>query len=55
MIGQEENLAMILEFLEKGECRVLIVFSSPQGQFTLSTTFPTSTKNKVTYNEAPLI
>ena len=47
MMSQEDNVTLISDFLEKGDCRVLIVSASQQGQFVPSAEFPSSTKNKV--------
>ena len=47
MMSQEDNMVVILEFLEKGENRVLVIFTNQQGQLQPITTFPPSTKNKV--------
>lgn len=47
MMGQEENLVMVNEFLEKGDERVLVIALTPQGQLCPATTFPASSKTKV--------
>lgn len=47
MIGQEENLVMINEFLEKADQRLLVLALTPQGQIFPSNSFPTSSKTKV--------
>ena len=47
MMSQEENLVLLSEFLEKGDCRVLVVYANQQGQLTPSTSFPNTTKTKV--------
>ena len=38
---------LLSEFLEKGDCRVLVVYANQQGQLTPSTSFPNTTKTKV--------
>ena len=48
-MSQEENLVLLSEFLEKGDCRVLVVYANQQGQLTPSTSFPNTTKTKVVY------
>ena len=47
MMSQEDNLVLLSEFLEKGDCRVLVVYANQQGQLTPSTSFPSTTKTKV--------
>ena len=47
MMSQEDNLVLLSEFLEKGECRVLVVYANQQGQLMPSTSFPNTTKTKV--------
>jgi len=47
MVSQEDNLVLLSEFLEKGDCRVLVVYANQQGQLTPSTSFPSTTKTKV--------
>ena len=47
MMGLEDNVTLITEFLEKADCRVLVIAANQQGQFTPSHAFPTSTKTKV--------
>ena len=46
-MSQDENSVILMEFLEKGECRLLIIYSSPQGLLTPITTYPSTTKAKV--------
>lgn len=40
---------LLSEFLEKGDCRVLVVYANQQGQLTPSTSFPNTTKTKVVF------
>ncbi len=47
MVSQDENTVTLTEFLEKGDCRLLIVYVNSQGQLTPTTTFPGLTKAKV--------
>ena len=47
MASQDENMAVLTEFLEKGECRLLIVYGNAQGQLTPILSYPGSTKTKV--------
>lgn len=47
MASQDENMMIIIDFLEKGECRLLIIYASPQGQLIPITTYPATTKAKV--------
>lgn len=47
MANQEENLVILNDFLETADCRLLIIFSTPQGQLTPTTTYPGLTKTKV--------
>ena len=49
LISQEENLVLLNEFLEKGDCRFLCVFTNPQGQMMPTTEFPTVNKSKAIY------
>ena len=50
MMSQDENTVMLTEFLEKGESRVVIIYSNAQGQLTPITTYPITTKAKVDCN-----
>lgn len=54
MIGQEENLVMINEFLEKADQRLLVLALTPQGQIFPANSFPTSSKTKVCIHTVPL-
>lgn len=47
MISVDDNAVMFTEFLEKGDCRLLIVYVNSQGQLTPTTTYPGITKAKV--------
>lgn len=47
MISQDENMVMVMDFLEKADVKVLVIFVSQQGQLTPMNSFPTSTKQKV--------
>lgn len=47
MINQEDNLVILTEFLEKGDCRLLIIYSNIQGGLIPTTSYPTTTKTKV--------
>ena len=49
MMGLEENVMMINEFLEKPEIRLLVIFANQQGLLTPSKLFPNSTKTKAVY------
>eukprot|EP00731_Ephydatia_muelleri_P012058 Em0006g952a len=49
MMGLEENVMMINEFLEKPEIRLLVIFANQQGLLTPSKQFPNSTKTKAVY------
>ena len=49
MMSQEENMVTMSEFLERGDRRILVIYLSSNGQLTLGTTFPSSTKNKAVY------
>ena len=42
-------MVIISEFLERGDRRILVIYLSSNGQLTLGTTFPSSTKNKAVY------
>ena len=51
MISQDENLVMVMDFLEKGDIKVLVIYVNQQGQLTPMNSFPTSAKQKVQDNE----
>ena len=37
---------ILMEFLDKGECRVLVIYVNQQGQLTPINQFPSTSKNK---------
>jgi uncharacterized membrane protein YgcG len=47
MMNNNENAVMLADFLEKGACRLLIIFINPQGQLSPTTIYPGVTKSKV--------
>lgn len=47
MISQEENLVILMDFLDKGESLVLVIYVNQQGQLTPVNDFPATSKNKV--------
>lgn len=47
MASQEDNLVILMEFLDKGECKVLVIYVNQQGQLTPTNQFPSTSKNKV--------
>ncbi len=47
MYSQDENMALVTEFLEKGDCRLLIVYANTQGQLTPTLSYPGTMKAKV--------
>ena len=49
MAGQEDNLVLLSEFLEKPEKRLLVIYLASNGQLTPDTAFPSSSKNKAVY------
>ena len=49
MVSQEECLSTVVDFLEKGEHRVLVVALTPAGQLQPALQFPSSTKTKAVY------
>ena len=49
MIGSEENVMLVNEFLEKGDCRVLLITLTQAGALQPAVTFPSSLKAKGVY------
>lgn len=49
MVSLDENTVMLMEFLEKGDCRLLIIYVNSQGQLSTTTTYPGATKAKVSH------
>ena len=49
MMGLEENVTMINEFLEKPEIRLLVIYANQQSLLAPSKQFPNSTKTKAVY------
>ena len=49
MMSQEESMSQVLDFLEKGDCRVLLVVLTPAGLLQTLSQFPPSLKNKAVY------
>lgn len=47
MTSQEENSVILMDFLEKGESLVLVIYVNQQGQLTPINDFPATSKNKV--------
>lgn len=47
MISQEDNTVMLMEFLDKAESRILVIYLNQQGQLTPINQFPSTSKNKV--------
>ena len=55
MVSQEENLSLIMDFLEKREPQVLVVFLTAAGQLQPSLDFSVSTKTKAVYFAKKLV
>ena len=55
MMSQEENMSLIVDFLEKGEPQVLVVFLTTAGQLQPTLNFSVSTKSKAVYFAKRLI
>ena len=49
MLSQDEFSMILNEFLEKGDCRVLLISLTSAGQLQPSNNFPSSLKNKAVY------
>lgn len=49
MLSQDEYSVILNEFLEKGDCRVLLISLMSAGQLQPSDQFPSSLKNKAVY------
>ena len=49
MLSQDEYSIILNEFLEKGDCRVLLISLTSAGQLQPSNKFPSSLKNKAVY------
>ena len=47
MMSQEESSVMLMEFLDKGDSLILVIYVNQQGQFTPINDFPATSKNKV--------
>ena len=48
-MSQDENAMMMSEFLDKGDCRVLLITLTSAGALQSSNEFPTTLKNKSIY------
>ena len=49
MLSQDEFAMMLNEFLEKGDCRVLLISLTNAGQLQPTNKFPSALKNKAVY------
>jgi len=49
MMSQEESVSQVMDFLEKGDCRVLLVVLTPAGLLQPLSEFPLTLKNKAVY------
>ena len=49
MLSQDEFAVMLNEFLEKGDCKVLLISLTNAGQLQPTNKFPTALKNKAVY------
>ena len=49
MLSQDEFAMMLNEFLEKGDCRVLLISLTNAGQLQPANQFPAALKNKAVY------
>lgn len=49
MMSQEESVSQVMNFLEKGDCRVLLVVLTPAGLLQPLSEFPLTLKNKAVY------
>lgn len=47
MASIEENMAIITDFLEKGDSKILVIYVNQQSQLTPINSFPSTTKQKV--------
>ena len=47
MTSQDENAVALMDFLEKGDSRILIIYANAQGQLTPTDSYPGTTKTKV--------
>ena len=43
-------MVALMDFLEKGENRVLVIYATPQGQLMPATEFPNTSKTKVSHS-----
>lgn len=51
MSSQEEYLTIIIDFLEKPDVKLLVIYVDPEGELVPIDTFPTTTKQKVQTND----
>ena len=49
MLSQDEFAMMLNDFLEKGDCRVLLISLTSAGQLLPTNKFPSALKNKAVY------
>ena len=49
MISQDENMLMLIDFLERADKRFLIIALASNGQLVPSLSFPLATKSKAVY------
>lgn len=49
MLSQDDFAMMLNEFLEKGDCRVLLISLTNAGQLQPTNMFPSALKNKAVY------
>ena len=47
MASVDENMAVLVDFLEKAESKILVIYVNQQSQLTPINAFPSSTKQKV--------
>lgn len=47
MLSVDENMAVLIDFLEKADSKILVIYVNQQSQLTPISSFPSTTKQKV--------
>jgi len=47
MTSQEDNVTILMDFLEKSDIKLLIIYTNSQGQLAPTNSYPGATKAKV--------
>ncbi len=47
MTSVDENMVVLMDFLEKGDCKILVIYVNQQSQLAPINAFPPTTKQKV--------